>query len=132
MEESINDFTRQDGKDVLIPLHPVWNIQRINATLQGLFPRQGIYCHCQRPAQPLGQSAPVCSITNAEMPDIAPEELVGSLSDERHLHILTSPFADKVHGNNGRGGNRFFQKGYYFRQGSFESLSIKMDRYVPC
>ncbi len=85
----------------------------------------------ERPANPLGQTAPAFAVMHAEMPFVAAEQFVRALADQRDLHVLPRALADEIHRHDGRGGDRFFQKANNIRQRFFKLLLVQYHLMMP-
>src|SRR6266478_3401432 len=68
---------------------------------------------------------------NTQMPFIAAEQFVGSLTDQSHFDILSRALRDEVHRNDGRSRDWLFQALYDFWQGALKFPLVEPYRDVP-
>ncbi len=129
-EQAVDFVSRQDGKHVLIALETIFDIQRIHAALQRFLAGQVAYAAVDAGPEPLRQPSPVRSVLHAEMAIVATEELVRSLADQRHLDVLSCPFAYEIHRDDGRSRDRLLEHRDDLRQRRLEGLPA--ERYRAC
>ena len=76
------------------------------------------------------QSSPQAAITNSNVTLVSTKKFIRTLSYQGYLDVSSSTLADKVHGNNRRCCDRFFQAGNNPRQGILKCLLIQQNRCV--
>ena len=55
------------------------------------------------------QASPVITILDAKMALVATEQLIWTLTNQRHLDVLASSLRDEVHGDDRGGRNRLLE-----------------------
>ena len=115
---------------MLVSLEAIGEAEGEDTALQHLVARELADGGAEHGTNRRGQPAPVVAVADAEMAFVPAEQLVGSLADERHLHVLARALADEVHGDDRGRGDRLFQTLDDVGQGALELGAVELDRNV--
>src|SRR5258708_26585429 len=102
----------------------------MSPTLQCFVATQPIDGKAERRTETGWQPAPPVSVTNSQMPFVAAEQFVRSLTDQGNLHVLARALRDEVHRDNRRSRDWLFQTFHDLWKRSFEFGPVKLYRHM--
>src|SRR6266446_1274057 len=102
----------------------------MSPALQCFVAMQTIDGETERGAEAGWHSAPPVSITDTQMPFVAAEQFVRSLTDQRDFDILARTSRDEIHRNNRRSRDWLLQTFHDLWKRSFEFDPVKLYRDV--
>src|SRR5262249_17264607 len=129
-EKPVYCFWWRQRKNVLITLQAIFSTQRPDAALQHFISRQAVDGEANQRPQTTWQSPPPIPVMNTQVWFVTAKELVWALTDEGNFDILACALRDKIHRNNRRSCDWFFQAFYDPRQRLLEVALVEPHGYV--
>src|SRR6266516_553018 len=108
-KKSVDGFRGRQRENILIARQPIVSTERTDAPLQRFVARESVYGKSHDRLEPSWQPTPPVSVANTQVALVTPEQFIRSLTNEGNFHILSCALGDKIHRDDGRSRDWFFQ-----------------------